>query len=306
VTTPFDVDTAWQLHPQVSIRPERFGALFYHFGTRRLSFLKSPTLLAFVASLAEQPSARREVDTPLVLSARSSVRRECLDHPLIIGERHPREVSPRARLQRTPGRTKPVTGPHRPQFVRWKTRQLHLAPPPAPRQLVRNSSLSAALRRGGRTCGIPPQSRPTTPPSAKNNSAPQRVEAAMAGHATVLLHALDTAVAIVARLEESLTTAFHRHPDAEIITSCAGLGTVLGARILAEIGDDRTRFTTARGLKAFAGTAPITRASGMKTVLTRPIVRNMGLGQATSLSAPRDLYLASGRPGPSKDRAQPA
>ena len=86
----------------------------------------------------------------------------------------------------------------------------------------------------------------------------------MAGHATVLLHALDTAVAIVARLEESLTTAFHRHPDAEIITSFAGLGTVLGARILAEIGDDRTRFTTARGLKAFAGTAPITRASGMK------------------------------------------
>ena len=63
---------------------------------------------------------------------------------------------------------------------------------------------------------------------------------------------------------ESLTTAFGQHPDAQIITSFPGLGTVLSARILAEIGDDRTRFATARGLKAFAGTAPITRASAMK------------------------------------------
>jgi mycofactocin biosynthesis protein MftB len=54
----FDLDAAWALSPQVSIRPERFGALLYHFGTRRLSFLKSPTLLAVVRGLAEQPSAR--------------------------------------------------------------------------------------------------------------------------------------------------------------------------------------------------------------------------------------------------------
>jgi putative mycofactocin binding protein MftB len=53
-----DLDAAWQLHPQVSIRPERFGALLYHFGTRRLSFLKSPALLTVVSSLAAQPSAR--------------------------------------------------------------------------------------------------------------------------------------------------------------------------------------------------------------------------------------------------------
>ena len=54
----FDLDAAWQLHHQVSIRPERFGALLYHFGTRRLSFLKSPALLAVVRCLADQPSAR--------------------------------------------------------------------------------------------------------------------------------------------------------------------------------------------------------------------------------------------------------
>lgn len=54
----FDLDAAWRLHPQVSVRPERFGALLYHFGTRRLSFLKSPALLAVVRSLESEPSAR--------------------------------------------------------------------------------------------------------------------------------------------------------------------------------------------------------------------------------------------------------
>jgi putative mycofactocin binding protein MftB len=54
----FDLDSAWRLHPQVSVRPERFGALLYHFGTRRLSFLKSPALMAIVTSLDAQPSAR--------------------------------------------------------------------------------------------------------------------------------------------------------------------------------------------------------------------------------------------------------
>ena len=54
----FDLDAPWRLHPQVSVRPERFGALLYHFGTRRLSFLKNQTVLAVVRSLADHPSAR--------------------------------------------------------------------------------------------------------------------------------------------------------------------------------------------------------------------------------------------------------
>ena len=54
----FDLERGWALHPQVALRPEPFGALAYHFGTRRLSFLKSPTLLRVVESLSEQPSAR--------------------------------------------------------------------------------------------------------------------------------------------------------------------------------------------------------------------------------------------------------
>jgi putative mycofactocin binding protein MftB len=58
VSGAFDLDTAWRLHEQVSIRPERFGALLYHFGTRQLSFLKSPALLTVVNGLAEAPTAR--------------------------------------------------------------------------------------------------------------------------------------------------------------------------------------------------------------------------------------------------------
>jgi mycofactocin biosynthesis protein MftB len=54
----FDLERGWALNPQVALRPEPFGALAYHFGTRRLSFLKSRTLLAVVESLSEQPSAR--------------------------------------------------------------------------------------------------------------------------------------------------------------------------------------------------------------------------------------------------------
>jgi putative mycofactocin binding protein MftB len=54
----FDIDRPWQVDPRVSLRPEPFGALLYHFGTRRLSFLKNQRVLALVRSLADHPSAR--------------------------------------------------------------------------------------------------------------------------------------------------------------------------------------------------------------------------------------------------------
>lgn len=53
----FDPAHAWRLHPQVAVRPEPFGALLYHFGTRKLSFLKNRTVLAVVQALADHPDA---------------------------------------------------------------------------------------------------------------------------------------------------------------------------------------------------------------------------------------------------------
>jgi mycofactocin biosynthesis protein MftB len=48
-----DLDRGWRLHPQVAVRPEPFGALLYHFGTRKLSFLKNRTILALIQSLGD-------------------------------------------------------------------------------------------------------------------------------------------------------------------------------------------------------------------------------------------------------------
>jgi len=58
LTGGFDLDRPWRLDERVAVRPEPFGALLYHFGTRQLSFLKSPTVLTVVRALADQPSAR--------------------------------------------------------------------------------------------------------------------------------------------------------------------------------------------------------------------------------------------------------
>jgi putative mycofactocin binding protein MftB len=54
----FDVEGRWRLGEQVALRPEPFGALAYHFGTRRLSFLKSPVLVRLVEALEHHPSAQ--------------------------------------------------------------------------------------------------------------------------------------------------------------------------------------------------------------------------------------------------------
>ncbi|KZS84048.1 mycofactocin biosynthesis chaperone MftB [Mycobacterium persicum] len=58
VPDDFDPDRGWRLHPRVAVRPEPFGALLYHFGTRKLSFLKNRTILTVVQSLADYPDVR--------------------------------------------------------------------------------------------------------------------------------------------------------------------------------------------------------------------------------------------------------
>jgi len=67
--TSFDLERPWALAPQVALRPERFGALAYHFGTRRLSFLKSEKLVRVVERLADEPTARTACTAAGVLGA---------------------------------------------------------------------------------------------------------------------------------------------------------------------------------------------------------------------------------------------
>jgi transposase len=89
----------------------------------------------------------------------------------------------------------------------------------------------------------------------------------------------------LAGLEQELSSNFEMHPDAEIYLSLPGLGRVLGARALAEFGDDRSRFDNPKARKNYAGTSPITRASGRSKVVVARFVRNQRLADACYLWA---------------------
>lgn len=68
----FDIDAPWQLHPRVAMRPEPFGAMLYHFDTRRLTFLKTATLTCVVQSLRGQPTARAALSAAGIPAERDS------------------------------------------------------------------------------------------------------------------------------------------------------------------------------------------------------------------------------------------
>src|SRR5919199_6505344 len=90
----------------------------------------------------------------------------------------------------------------------------------------------------------------------------------------------------VAALEEQLAArSVVVHPGAAILRSQPGLGVVLGARVLGEFGDDPGRYATAKGRKAFAGTAPVTRSRGLRTVVVARAACNQRLVDACYLWA---------------------
>jgi len=123
---------------------------------------------------------------------------------------------------------------------------------------------------------------------------PPVVENAMGIHLAALLGQFEAACTAADALAEAAVAHFEQHPDAEIITSFPGLGMLVGARVLAEIGDDRSRFADARGLKAFAGSAPITRASGKKTVVLHRYIKNRRLAAVGPIWALGSLRASPG------------
>ena len=96
------------------------------------------------------------------------------------------------------------------------------------------------------------------------------------------------------RLEQELAARFEGHPDAEILRSLPGLGLILGARVLAEFGDDPTRYADARARRCYAGSAPITRASGTRRVVLARVARNRRLADACYLWAFSALSVSPG------------
>jgi len=95
-------------------------------------------------------------------------------------------------------------------------------------------------------------------------------------------------------LERELAANFEMHPDAETYLSLPGLGFVLGARVLAEFGDDRTRFDHPKARKSYAGNAPITKASGSHKVVLARVARNRRLADASYLWAFASLTRSQG------------
>jgi transposase len=158
---------------------------------------------------------------------------------------------------------------------------LAAAPTPADAARLSLTQLRGLLRKAGRSRGLDTE-------AARLREAfrlPQMrqlplVEQAMGQQALALLSQLDAACAAAADLERAVTESFNLHPDAGIITSFPGPGAIAGARVLAEIGDDRSRFQDAKGLKAYAGAAPITRASGKTKSVTRRRIKNNRLNAA--------------------------
>ncbi len=106
------------------------------------------------------------------------------------------------------------------------------------------------------------------------------VVAAYAASVQALVAVLGTLSMQVEALGEQVRAGFGRHPDVEIYRSQPGLGDILGARVLAEFGDDPTRYADSRARKNYSGMAPITRTSGKSRVVLARHQRNRRLADA--------------------------
>ena len=158
---------------------------------------------------------------------------------------------------------------------------LAIAPSPEAGRRLSQSKIAAALRRAGRQRNL--------------QSAAEQIQAALRspqlqahpGVVGAYTAAVRSLVAVIAELvtqtdvlRSEVEAGFGRHPDAEIYLSQPGLGPVLGARVLAEFGDDPHRYADPKARKNYSGMAPITRASGTRRMVLARYARNRRLADA--------------------------
>lgn len=163
---------------------------------------------------------------------------------------------------------------------------LTVAPTPELGKKLSRSKIAAALKRGGRQRNI--ETRTVQIQDALRSeqlSAPPRISQASGFLVTSTTELIEGLNRNISRLEGKLEEHFEEHPDAEIIRSLPGLGVVLGARVLAEFGDDPNRYEDAKARRNYAGTSPITRASGTRRVVLARFARNRRLFDACYLWA---------------------
>lgn len=155
---------------------------------------------------------------------------------------------------------------------------LAAAPTPTAAARLTHAQLRSLLTRAGRCRDLDGEARRLQAVlRASYLHQPPLVEEAMGRQALALLHQLEAACTSAEELAAAAIQQFNKHPDAELLTSHPGLGALTGARVLAELGDDRSRFADARAVKAYAGAAPITRASGKSHQVSHRRVKNQRL-----------------------------
>jgi hypothetical protein len=158
---------------------------------------------------------------------------------------------------------------------------LAIAPTPELGRGLSRSKIASALRRGGRQRNIEAKAEQIqTALRSDQLEAPPiiaRAHGTITRSAVTLIGAFNTEIE---ELEAALSEHFEQHPDAKVVVSLPGLATVLGARVLGEFGDDRTRFSGPKSRKNYAGTSPVTKASGHSRVVLARFARNRRLADA--------------------------
>ena len=148
------------------------------------------------------------------------------------------------------------------------------------------SRIETLLRRAGRQRNISTTAAKIRAAlSSEQLAARPGVIPAYTASASALLAVLSTMAAQTEVLAGQVEQGFGQHPDAEIYRSQPGLGVILGARVLAEFGDDPGRYADAKARKNYSGMSPITKASGTKRVVLARFARNRRLGDALFLQA---------------------
>jgi len=142
-------------------------------------------------------------------------------------------------------------------------------------------AIQSALKRGGRKRNIAARARQIRAAlRSEQLAAPAPVAAAFGATTRAAVGIIVELNRQIAELEAELATHFEAHPDADIYRSLPGLGVILGARVLGEFGDDPNRYTTAKSRRNYAGTSPLTVASGKKRAVLARHVRNRRLYDA--------------------------
>ncbi len=155
------------------------------------------------------------------------------------------------------------------------------APTPAGAAALSTSAIGAALRKGGRQRNVAARAAELQVAlRAPRLDAPAAVADAYGAQVRAAVGIIAEMTRQIAALEAELTESFESHPDAEIVRSLPGLGVVLGARVLGEFGDDPDRYADAKSRRNYAGTSPVTRASGKRRAFLARYVRNRHLADA--------------------------